>query len=115
MDESCSGKSTSRISDSTQGFAVIFRHRESRPGRTTQGASTSPPHAAAAILWIGRPTRIAGSVTHKRLKRDIGEIAWAIPIVNDVQNNVAIATRRRSRVAGRETEASQGGSVRKHA
>jgi hypothetical protein len=62
----------------------------------------------------GRVT-LAGSVTHKRLKRDIGEIAWAIPIVNDVQNNVAIATRRRSRVAGRETEASQGGSVRKHA
>ena len=61
----------------------------------------------------GRVT-LTGSVPHKRLKRDIGEIAWAIPIVTDVQNNVTIATRRRSRVASRETEAQQGGAVRKH-
>jgi hypothetical protein len=43
-------------------------------------------------------------VSHKRFKRDAGEIAWAIPGVNDVQNNVTIITRRRSRTAGRETE-----------
>jgi hypothetical protein len=52
----------------------------------------------------GRAT-LTGSVQHKRLKRDVGELAWAIPVINDVQNNVAIATRRRSRVAsGRESE-----------
>jgi BON domain-containing protein len=44
----------------------------------------------------GRVT-LTGSVPHKRLKRDIGEIAWTIPAVNDVQNNIAIAARRRSR------------------
>jgi hypothetical protein len=44
----------------------------------------------------GRVT-LTGGVQHKRLKRDVGEIAWAIPTVNDVQNNVSIATRRRSR------------------
>jgi len=52
----------------------------------------------------GRAT-LTGSVHHKRLKRDVGELAWAIPVINDVQNNVTIATRRRSRVAsGREME-----------
>jgi hypothetical protein len=52
----------------------------------------------------GRAT-LTGSVPHKRLKRDIGEIAWAIPGVNDVQNNVTITARRRSRTASREPEA----------
>ena len=52
----------------------------------------------------GRAT-LSGSVGHKRLKHDVGEIAWAIPIVNDVQNNITIATRRRSRAPGRETDA----------
>ena len=51
----------------------------------------------------GRVT-FSGSVHHKRLKRDVGEIAWAIPGVNDVQNNVTITTRRRARSAGREPE-----------
>ena len=45
----------------------------------------------------GGRVMLTGSVQHKRLKRDVGEIAWAIPTVNDVQNNVSIATRRRSR------------------
>jgi BON domain-containing protein len=49
----------------------------------------------------GRVT-LTGSVQHKRLKRDVGEIAWAIPGVNDVQNNVTIVARRRQRPAGRE-------------
>lgn len=49
----------------------------------------------------GRAT-ITGSVPHKRLKRDVGEIAWAIPTLNDVQNNVTITARRRSRGASRE-------------
>jgi len=50
----------------------------------------------------GRAT-LTGNVHHKRIKRDVGEIAWAIPGVNDVQNNVTIASRRRAR-AGREPE-----------
>lgn len=46
---------------------------------------------------------LTGTVSHKRLKRDAGEIAWAIPSVSDVQNNVTIvASRRRPR--GREAE-----------
>lgn len=49
----------------------------------------------------GRIT-LTGSVQQKRLKRDIGEIAWTIPGVNDVQNNVTIVARRRQRPAGRE-------------
>lgn len=48
----------------------------------------------------GRAT-LTGSVHHKRLKRDLGEIAWTIPAIADVQNNITIATKRRSR---RETE-----------
>ena len=51
----------------------------------------------------GRAT-LTGSVPHKRLKRDVGEIAWAIPTLNDVQNNVTIAARRRSRTSSREAE-----------
>jgi hypothetical protein len=47
---------------------------------------------------------LSGSVAHKRLKRDLGELAWAIPALNDVHNNVAITARRRSRVS-RDAEA----------
>jgi hypothetical protein len=50
----------------------------------------------------GRAT-LTGGVANKRLKRDVGEIAWAIPGIADVQNNVTIVGRRRSR-AGRESE-----------
>ncbi len=46
---------------------------------------------------------LSGSVPHKRLKRDLGELAWAIPALNDVQNNVTITARRRSR-ASRDAE-----------
>lgn len=60
----------------------------------------------------GRAT-LTGGVTHKRLKRDIGEIAWAIPVLSDVQNNVTIASRRRARGSGREAEHSASGSPRK--
>ena len=52
----------------------------------------------------GRVT-LTGTVQHKRVKRDVGEIAWAIPVLHDVQNNITIASRRRTRSAGRETEA----------
>lgn len=59
----------------------------------------------------GRAT-LTGTVSHKRVKRDAGEIVWAIPSVHDVQNNVTIATRRRSRQAGRDsdTPAAAGGT-----
>jgi hypothetical protein len=51
----------------------------------------------------GSRITLSGSVSQKWLKRDIGEIAWAIPAVNDVQNNVTLTARRRSRSA-REAE-----------
>lgn len=49
---------------------------------------------------------LTGLVHNKRLKRDVGEIVWGIPIVSDVQNNMTIASRRRSR-PGRENEPQQ--------
>ena len=45
----------------------------------------------------GGKVMVTGTVPHKRLKRDVGEIAWAIPSVVDVQNNITIAQRRRAR------------------
>lgn len=56
----------------------------------------------------GRVT-LTGSVPHKRLKRDAGEIAWTIPGTNDVQNNVTIATRRRARARDAETQSGPAG------
>jgi BON domain len=50
----------------------------------------------------GRVT-VTGTVHYKRLKRDVGEIAWAIPGVNDVNNTITITARRRSR-AGTQSE-----------
>lgn len=52
----------------------------------------------------GRLT-LTGTVQHKRTKRDVGEIAWAIPALQDVQNNVSIVSRRRARATSREAEA----------
>lgn len=52
----------------------------------------------------GGRTTLTGIVSQKRLKRDVGEIAWAIPGINDVQNNITIAPRRRSRAQSREAE-----------
>jgi hypothetical protein len=46
---------------------------------------------------------LTGQVSQKRLKREAGEVAWFTPRVNDVQNNVTIVARRRSR-SSRETE-----------
>jgi hypothetical protein len=62
----------------------------------------------------GRVT-LTGSVPLRRLKRDVGEIAWAIPTINDVQNNLTIATRRRGRSSGREAEPHSGTVTRKTA
>jgi len=56
----------------------------------------------------GRVT-FTGTVHYKRLKRDVGEVAWAIPGVNDVHNTVTIAVRRRPRsVAQSESQAAVG-------
>ncbi len=61
----------------------------------------------------GRVT-LTGTVPHRRIKRDVGEIVWAIPAVHDVQNNVAIASRRRGRPAtSREAETPPGVAARK--
>lgn len=60
----------------------------------------------------GRVT-LTGSVPHKRLKRDVGEIAWAIPGINDVQNTVGISAKRRARAFSRESEAQPSGQGRK--
>jgi BON domain-containing protein len=62
----------------------------------------------------GRIT-LSGNVQNKRLKHDIGEIAWSIPGVSDVQNNIAIVTRRRARGANREVETPSTGPGRKTA
>jgi hypothetical protein len=51
----------------------------------------------------GRIT-LTGRVQHKKLKRDVGEIAWATPGVTDLQNNVTITARRRGRGGSREQE-----------
>jgi len=51
----------------------------------------------------GRLT-LSGTVSHKRLKRDIGEIAWSIPSLVDVMNTVTITSRRRTRGFARERE-----------
>lgn len=59
----------------------------------------------------GRAT-LTGSVPHKRQKRDVGEVAWAIPNINDVQNNVTIVARRRSRPA-RDAEGQPSAPARK--
>jgi hypothetical protein len=56
---------------------------------------------------------LTGSVPHKRLKRDIGELAWAVPGINDVNNTVTITTRRRSRAFARDNETSTPGTSRK--
>jgi hypothetical protein len=62
-----------------------------------------PGAADVDVRCEGGRATLTGSVQHKRLKRDIGEIAWAIPGLNDVQNNVTITSRRRNR-AGREKD-----------
>ena len=59
---------------------------------------------------------LTGNVPHKRHKRDVGEVAWAIPSINDVQNNVTIVARRRARASASNREGeTHGGPVRKHA
>src|SRR5262249_25333755 len=63
-----------------------------------------PGAGEVEVRCEGGVVTLAGTVPQKRLKRDAGEIAWTIPGVNDVQNNVTIAARRRARAARRENE-----------
>jgi BON domain-containing protein len=65
-----------------------------------------PSSTEVEVRCEGGRATLTGSVPHKRLKRDVGEIVWAIPAINDVQNNVTITARRR-RAQTREAEASQ--------
>jgi hypothetical protein len=58
---------------------------------------------------------LTGSVPNKRVKRDVGELAWAIPGINDVHNTLNIQNRRRSRGFTREPEAQPSGPSRKQA
>jgi osmotically-inducible protein OsmY len=72
-----------------------------------------PGTADVEVRCDGGRATLTGSVHHKRLKRDVGEIAWAIPALHDVQNNVTIASRRRARSASRDTEVSPANQGRK--
>ena len=72
-----------------------------------------PGTSEVEVRCEGGRVTLTGGVPHKRLKRDVGEIAWTIPGTHDVQNNVTIATRRRARGATRESEPTSAGSGRK--
>jgi len=72
-----------------------------------------PGAADVEVRCEGGRVTLTGSVQHKRIKRDVGEIAWAIPALHDVQNNVTIASRRRTRSASREGEGSTSVAGRK--
>jgi hypothetical protein len=75
-----------------------------------------PGAADVEIRCEGGRATITGNVPHKRVKHDVGEIAWAIPALHDVQNNVTIAPRRRARGSNREAEqSSQSAAGRKQA
>jgi hypothetical protein len=72
-----------------------------------------PGAADVEVRCEGGRVTLTGSVPHKRIKRDVGELAWAIPAINDVQNTIAITGRRRSRAFGRENESQPGAQGRK--
>ncbi len=74
-----------------------------------------PGSSDVEVRCEGGRVVLTGTVPHKRLKRDVGEIAWAIPSVNDVHNTVTIAARRRARGAREAEVAAPGGPSRKQA
>jgi len=76
-----------------------------------------PGTADIEVRCEGGRATLTGSVQHKRLKHDIGEILWSIPAINDVQNNVSITTKRRPRTGSRDVGEQQqaGGGSRKQA
>lgn len=73
-----------------------------------------PGTAETEVRCEGGRVTLSGSVPHKRQKHDVGEIAWSIPSVTDVQNTLTIVARRRARAANREADAPPNGPVRKH-
>ena len=74
-------------------------------------------HGAAdvEVRCEGGRVSLTGSAAHKRIKRDVGEIAWAIPAIVDVNNTIAITARRRSRTFSRDSEAQPSAPGRKQA
>jgi hypothetical protein len=74
-----------------------------------------PGAADVEVRCEGGRATLTGNVQHKRVKRDVGEVAWAIPALFDVQNNVTITSRRRTRAGavGRETETPPTAATRK--
>jgi hypothetical protein len=72
-----------------------------------------PGASDVEVRCEGGRVSLTGSVQHKRVKRDIGEIAWTLPALHDVQNNVTIASRRKSRGTRGETEATTPSPSRK--
>jgi osmotically-inducible protein OsmY len=74
-----------------------------------------PAAGEVEVRCEGGRVSLTGSVPNKRVKRDVGELAWAIPAITDVHNAINIATRRRARPFTREPEAQQTGSSRKQA
>lgn len=56
---------------------------------------------------------LTGNVQHKRIKHAIGELAWSIPGIVDVQNNLELASRRRIRAGLRKEGAQASGAPRK--
>jgi len=72
-----------------------------------------PGSSDVEVRCEGGRVTFTGTVPHKRIKHDVGELAWAIPAINDVLNNITITGRRRSRPFGREAEPQGGGQSRK--
>jgi BON domain len=50
---------------------------------------------------------LAGNVPHRSVKHAIGELAWSVPGIVDVKNNLELSGRRRIR-AGLRKEAAMG-------
>jgi hypothetical protein len=68
-----------------------------------------PGSGEVEVRCEGGRITFTGTVHYKRLKRDVGEIAWAIPGVNDVHNIITVTARRRSRgVTQNESQAAVG-------
>jgi hypothetical protein len=74
-----------------------------------------PSAGEVEVRCEGGRVSLTGSVPHKRVKRDVGELAWAIPGINDVNNSIAIATRRRARAFAREPDVQPTGPRTKQA
>jgi hypothetical protein len=72
-----------------------------------------PGGSEVEIRCEGGRVSLNGSVPNKRVKHDFGELAWAIPGINDVQNGLNITTRRKSRGFNREPEAQPSAPGRK--